>query len=526
MKKDIYELTKYEKVIVFYRDNPVEACRDIMKVDPVWFQRIQIKELWNKENCLLKWGRGTSKSFILALYAVLRAMLYPNSNIGIIGPTYRQTKFVFDYIVKLYLQSPFFRASVNGHISIGTERAYVEFHNGSSIEGLPIGHDGSTIRGRRYTIVILDEYAYHDQVTISLAVKPFLIIQHGYKPNQIIMASTPFYKTNHFWNQYQIYKRKSTMYPESYSCTSFNFLDVLLADHKEFRVDLSKITDQFDEQTLSQFLMEYAGYFPTEGQGFFPSFLISDCEPRLEGEAIEMEENGDPNCQYVMGVDPARSEDGANFALVIMKLLPNFTRHITRVYATRGKSFPDQVKIIREHIFMRKFNVVKLCIDNGAGGGGPAIVDLLLQQYAEDGVVYPSVCSINQVIDKNNYDSTKVLPILEAVNFSVPLIDHMYTTLKADMEHKKVLFPVTIRRDEDSIIEKHGLEFAMLKAEMQHIVPKPTSMGLVFQENRKLGKDRISACVLANLGANMIYKKDLGLYDKEEIKPAPIGFWA
>ena len=122
MKSDLYGLTKEEQVFEFYLNNPVEACRDLLGIELAWFQRIELRELWYKTYCLVKWGRGTSKTFSMARYVVLKAMMFPDTKIGIIGPSLKQGGFLFDEIESLYSNSPFFRASVNGKITRATDR--------------------------------------------------------------------------------------------------------------------------------------------------------------------------------------------------------------------------------------------------------------------------------------------------------------------------------------------------------------------------------------------------------------------
>jgi hypothetical protein len=522
MKTDKYGLTKTEKMIKFYREHPVIAMKDILGIELLWFQRIQLRELWSKPYCCMKWGRGTSKSSLVAMYVVLKAMLYPNSSIGVIAPSFRQTGFIFDYIDELYMKSAFFRSATSGHVQRTTERSVVKFHNGSMIEGLPIGNDGSKIRGRRYSIAILDEYSYHNEETIKLVVRPFLTVQKGYKVNQLVICSTPSYRTNHFYDQYLRYKKLSLAKPELYSCTSYNFIDVVMADHNEFRIDLNFVYEQFSDSTLDEFMMEYGGFFPSEGSSFFSPSLISKCEPRVP-KPIEMEFFGDPDFDYVMGIDPARSEDGDNFAITIMKLLQDQKRHVVRVVTTKGTSFPELADLVREQMFVRGFATSKICMDYGGGGG--AIADLLAQPWWKDGNLFPAIVTEDQIIDKENYDHDKLLPILELIHFNIPMIDYMYNTLKADMEHRNVLFPLTIRRDPDPNIQEHGIEFALLKSEMQHLTPKPTTRGLTFEENPRLGKDRITSCTLANLAANILYKKAVGLMISEPSRVVPVGFW-
>ena len=84
---------------------------------------------------------------------------------------------------------------------------------------------------------------------------------------------------------------------------------------------------------------------------------------------------------------------------------------------------------------------------------------------------------------------------------------------------------IGFKRDPNLSIEEHGKEFAMLKAEMQHLTPRATTKGLTFEENPKLGKDRITSAVLANYAANLLYKSQLGLLTIGVNRTVPTGFW-
>lgn len=520
MRKDIYGLTKEEEMIAFYRKYPVAAAEDLLgftgDMRLTWYQRRIIRAAFEKPYVFMKAGRGSAKSFGAAIILVTYALLYPEKRIGIVAPTGRQTGYVFDDIERLFRQSPFMRAAtVGGKISRGTDKSIIKFTNGSFIEGLPIGVDGATIRGRRYFFVFLDEEAFHNQETIDNVVIPFMAVQDGDQRNKLLIASTPKEKTNHFYNRYVEYLQGSFVQPDDYAFFSFNYLDVLIDNHPRYKYDTNLVEKQYRQQPLDQFMMEWGGYFPDTSSAFFSSQLISNCEPRgqlHEGvvmHEIAIEENGDPLAEYVMGIDPARSESGDNFALTIIKIVNKGMRHVVKVVAKKGISYPDMHKLIREHLHLKGFAVTKICLDAGSGGGGRALADLMLEGWYYNGMHYPPIGTMKDVEDKNEYDAKKILPILELINFSIPTIDHMYTTLRADMEHRTTLFPVTVRRDLDPYKEVNGLEFAMLKAEMQKLTPIPSTRGLTFEGDATLGKDRITSCVLANLAAHKVYGQNL-----------------
>jgi len=148
MKDDEVKFVLNEQTLLYYRLHPIAACKDLLGIKLAWFQRIMLRGMWWKSYSLLILGRGGSKTFMVGLFAVLRAMLYSNTQIGCLGPGARQGSFVFNKIETIFNESAFFRASVDGKISRAPIREVVKFWNNSFIESMPIGQHtgGSKIR--------------------------------------------------------------------------------------------------------------------------------------------------------------------------------------------------------------------------------------------------------------------------------------------------------------------------------------------------------------------------------------------
>jgi len=131
------------------------------------FQSVMLWMLWNKKFPMILAARGGSKTFMLGLYALVRAILCPGSEIIIVGSGLRQSMKVFGYIVKLYNQSPLIQEAIKKY-----DRKVGIVHSGprivmtgpymkvglSTITALPIG-DGEKIRGQRATQILVDEFA-------------------------------------------------------------------------------------------------------------------------------------------------------------------------------------------------------------------------------------------------------------------------------------------------------------------------------------------------------------------------------
>ena len=96
---------EYGHMIEFYRNDPVVAAYDLLNVDLAPIQRIVLRDMWFKSYTITIASRGFGKTFILGVNAALHALLYPGYRIGLIAPSFRQSKMIFAEIEKLYDRS-------------------------------------------------------------------------------------------------------------------------------------------------------------------------------------------------------------------------------------------------------------------------------------------------------------------------------------------------------------------------------------------------------------------------------------
>lgn len=85
------------------------VCRNILNVETGPFQDAILYEVWTHPFPMLIGSRGLSKSFLLSVYSLLRALLIPNSKIVIVGGAFRQSKFLFEYITNIWRNAPILR---------------------------------------------------------------------------------------------------------------------------------------------------------------------------------------------------------------------------------------------------------------------------------------------------------------------------------------------------------------------------------------------------------------------------------
>lgn len=523
MKGEQMKLTSGEKLVLFYRENPVQACEDLLGFKLMWLQRIILRELWFKRFTMLCLSRGLGKSFVFTVFAILKAMLYPDTNIGIITPAYRQVKlFIFPEIRKWYSRCPYFKNTVEGRIKTATEGCLVSFRNGSFIEGLPPGHDGANIRGRRYHVVLADEFAHMDETIIKEVIRPMLnIMVHG-RSNQYHIASTPYYKWTHMWPAYLHQIRMCKKKPADYGLVEFDYKDVnntpttKTLPRLPYIVDENIIEMQKADMTSEQFEMENLARFPDETSAYFSSKLLDYASPRKPPGPVKIEYEGDKHGRYAMGVDVARKFD--NFSISVGRELDGRTK-LVRVMTLNNMTYQEMHALVRDTL--ERFPIEGVVI--GEGGGGLTLKDMLAQDYIspKDGKPRGRILDPEDPVHQEMEGQNLVL----MVNETGPLNQYMYANIKAAMESKRFIFPppVLYSEDTENIKDKLAMkEIIQTQQEFLKLQATPASYGYKYTvpDPKKDRKDRATSTTLMYYWFSEKYKE----FTKPKVELGT-GFW-
>lgn len=128
----------------------------LLNIELFPLQMAIIKKMWTAPFPMLVASRGGSKSFLLAIYAILKAIFEPGTKIVIVGSGLRQSKLIFNYMETIWNSSPMLRSIVGGGKNSGPRQSVDQcyFRIGSSIiVGLPVG-DGCV---NPYTAITYDD---------------------------------------------------------------------------------------------------------------------------------------------------------------------------------------------------------------------------------------------------------------------------------------------------------------------------------------------------------------------------------
>lgn len=155
-------------------------------------------------------SRAASKSFLIAIFACAKAILYPESMIVIASATRGQSKLIITEKIQneLMQRSPNLRREIE-RIKDNTNEVIVYFRNGSTIR---IVTAGETARGNRATIIIYEEARQILKNIIDTILSPFLIVRQApYMSNPIYEdiydEPTEVYISSNWWRTHWMWKQ-------------------------------------------------------------------------------------------------------------------------------------------------------------------------------------------------------------------------------------------------------------------------------------------------------------------------------
>ena len=552
-----------------------------------------LQEFWVRPFPMFIASRGFGKSFLMALYCILKCVFVPGTKIVVVGAAFRQSKIIFEYMETIWRSSPILRSIFSGNDDgprRDVDRCTMRLGDSWTV-AIPMG-DGSKIRGLRAHIIIADEFASISPDIYETVVAGFAAVsaspienvkaearKQAMKDmgvwndelesltkkmgNQAIISGTADYSFKHFAKYWERYRRiidskgdlqkLKDIFGEEPS-ENFNW-----RDYSVIRIPYELIPKGFmDDKQVSRakatihtgiYNMEYAACFVKDSEGFFRRSLVESCVVDDKGSItindkpiiFDAATKGNPNLQYVYGIDPASEKD--NFSIVILELHPDHSR-VVCVWTTNRTNFKERQKtgLIDEHDFygfcarkirnlMKIFPCARIGLD--AQGGGVAIEEALHDKNKlKEGeqLIWPFI-DYNKSKDT---DSQPGLHILELVQFArAEWTAQANHGLRKDLEDKALLFPrfdnltlgLTMDQEGKDILQDDlnpiydnlsecVLEIEELKNELTTIVMSQTSTGAgardrwdtpeVKMQNGKKGrlrKDRYSSLIIANMMA-------------------------
>ena len=242
-------------------DEPSYFVKEFIGIEPFDYQcEFMDNDSSRKIFCA---GRRVGKSRTAAWLALWRAISYEGAEVLITAKAQRQSMELFNQVKKEIRN-----AKKNNNISEDewgmsrSTRTEINFDNGSRIICLPVGRDGSNIRGYGADMLIVDEAAFIEDQIFQEVLSPMLAVGDG----DFLLLSTPKGKRGFFYQRWVDSKDDSKRWYGKHVPTEANPL-----------IPSGFIDEQRKALTRTQFKQEILGQFQEYSDTFFNKNELDNC---------------------------------------------------------------------------------------------------------------------------------------------------------------------------------------------------------------------------------------------------------
>lgn len=422
------EQERYEQIMeivawrtAFYRANPQRFAKELLNVNLKPFQSILLYAMMHNYFFAYIASRSQGKTFLAALYAVIRCILYPGTKICVAASTKKQACEILNKINDEFLQKSPFLADEIEEIKPDPSRGYCKFKNGSWIKAVT-SDDRS--RGNRSNVLILDEFRMIDKNILDAVIRKFngtprqpdYVTKKEYahlaERNSEIYLSSAWYCSHWSYEKLQGFFLGMIGECKKYFVCSLPYQLPI----KEGLLIRESVEDDMAEPNFSELLfsMEMEALFFSDNNGSF--FTWEDISKRrklktafmpLNSYAINDKKRIPPlqkGEKRILSVDvalmPSKRNNNDTSALIINSAMPtgngSYTSNIAYIETYEGLT-TDELSIIVMRTFY-EYHCTDLVLDtNGLGMG---VFDFIIKnQYdSETGKTYPALSCCNDTI--------------------------------------------------------------------------------------------------------------------------------
>lgn len=415
----------------FYRSNPHRFVEDYLHINLKLFQKILLYAMMHNHYFMYIASRGQGKTWLTALFCVVRCILFPRTKICIASSTRVQANEVLSKIEDDFMKnygwgSDNLRREITFH-TVGANKAVIEFANGSWIRVVTASDTG---RGARANILLVDEFRMVDLDTINTVLRRFLTA-----PRQPDYLNNPKYA--HLKERNKEFYMSSAWYASHWSYEKAkDYVENMLAGNKFFvcglpyqisiKEDLlmrEQVQDEMSENNFDEmkFAMEMECLWWGDTNGAFFSYDNIANRRKLKTAIYPLSVVGNSrtfkipelvaNERRILSVDIAlmasKKHKNDASAIIINRAIPtnnnNYVSNIVYMENHEGKNTDELALIIRK--LYDEYGCTDLAVDTS--GQGLGVFDALVRDIVdpETGELYHALSCIN---DKTMAERCKV----------------------------------------------------------------------------------------------------------------------
>ena len=412
----------------YYRENIDIFVEEYLQLDFLkWFQTMLLVMMNRARVFLWIAARGMGKSFLIAIFAVIRCILYPGTKVVITSGTRGQSINVLEKIqTELMPISPNLRNEIDMTATkFSGQDAKIMFKNSSYIKVVTASDNA---RSNRANVLIVDEFRMVKKDTIDTVLKKFLTsrrmppykeltleerkVEYAKEPNKSCFLSSAYFKDHWSYNKmldtfklmlddnktdfvcgfpYQLSVQEGLLFPEDVES------DMLEADFNEIKWSMEMEATWFGDEDGAFFDFNSISKNRRIKYPMFPD-RISAMLGNSQKIRIPPKQNGE---KRILSADIAlmssKKHNNDASAIFINQMLPTkvgrYTSNIVYSDTFEGLHTEDQALVIRK--LYDEFSCDYIALD--CTGLGLGVYDALVRDMIdpESGEIYPALSCYN-----------------------------------------------------------------------------------------------------------------------------------
>lgn len=475
----------------FYRENPHRFAEDYIGVKLKTFQKILVYLCFKYPYFTFLASRGLGKSWLIALIAIIKCILYPGSKVVIASGTKGQAeKIIINKIQDdLYINSVALQKEIS-KINTAATKTEVHFHNGSTIKTVTANDNG---RGERANFIIVDEHRLIKKSVYDSIIEPFatFIRQPGYihdkkyakykdKANQIVFMSSAYYQ-NH-WIYTDAIDFVNSMIENKGSGQKFITAIPYHLGIKENIINQDTVRKALEKSDFDRagFGMEYKCQFFGESSGAFLKLIDFDKNRNLNNAYIprkpyliaeDIEKYREPRPKHypkqenelrIISIDvsiiPGKQND--NTILSFIRLFPAkggdyYDKQVVNSIPIHGLHSDVQANLIKRYFY--DFMADYIVMDTN--GNGISVFDSLatISYDDETGQEYPAFGSFNKEEYEDRVQSDEPNNVIFSINPSKDINHIAANKIKSDLEKGRIKLLIDVNLALSKLYDRKSL---------------------------------------------------------------------
>lgn len=528
-------LPELRERIAFYREYPDLFVDDIKGPDCTfkfrYTQRIFLRAIMRHRYVYCTFTRGFSKSFLAIMALMLRAILFPGSQLFVTTGGKEQAALItISKVEEICKLIPALSNEIvwdRGTTKKSKDSVKYVFKSGSTLDILAARE---STRGQRRNGGVIEEVILVDETALNEIIIPTTNVDRhlpdgSTDPDEVINQSQ-IYITSAGWKNSFAYDKlieimiSSVLFPDQYMILGGDYeLAIIEGAVKEDMIDEMKLNGTYNE---SSFDREYGSVWSGDIENAYFSNDIFEKHRVLNQPEYEYSNRSSKNAYYTIAVDVGRK--GCNSEAVIIKNTPqpqgDSLKTIVNIYSLSAEHFETQAIHLKKLYY--KYKARAIAID--ANGLGVGLIDFMvktqidpetgdtLPPFGVGGGTYPEAEQDYKQFKTDDMEKDALF----LIKANAPINTEAHSYVQTQMSSGKVKF----------LIDEQTAKAKLMSTKAgQSMTPEERNEYLMPFQQTSILKDQMLNLVESNEGVNIILKQNNKAIPKDKFSAFEYGMY-